>query len=224
MNKHDEIKKLLKASKNMLSNIDTINETLDIRKQYNLITEQGRVSTSGDVTKKIDVGDAIEDEIEDDEKEYTDDDEYLKVKKSPKDKSIGWRISGGQLYLHGKDKRELKLTSDEKIAFQETMNEFVNEVSDLVEFNRLNLYPNNVEWSGKIIEFDLDFIFRIGEKNGLYIKADMINADDDFEELMKKLKTYYQKFKSKWSKVLGNRKITKTSDNTDNGESYERIG
>ena len=44
--------------------IDTINETLDIRKQYNLITEQGRVSTSGDVTKKIDVGDAIEDEID----------------------------------------------------------------------------------------------------------------------------------------------------------------
>ena len=113
--------------------------------------------------------------------------------------------------LHGKKQSELDITTDEKVAFQESMNEFVNEVSDLVEFNQLNVYPNTVEWSGKIIEYDIDFIYTIGERNGLYIRGEMINTDDDFLELIQKLKAYYDKFKSKWSKVLGNRKLTKMS-------------
>ena len=201
-NKHDEIKQLLKAAKNMLSNDDTISESLDIRKQYNLITEQGVVPTSGNITKKIDVGDAIEDEIEND---------LEKQKKSKRDKKQAFRISGGILVLHGKNQSELELTTDEKIAFQETMNEFVSEVSDLSEFNQLNVYPNTVEWSGKILEFNIEFMFLIGEENGIYIKGDMINTDDDFLEFIQKLKSYYEKFKSKWAKVLGSRKLTKLS-------------
>jgi hypothetical protein len=91
------------------------------------------------------------------------------------------------------------------------MNEFVSEVSDLAEFNQLNVYQNTVEWSGKILEFNVDFIFMIGEENGIYIKGDMINTDDDFLEFVQKLKAYYEKFKSKWAKILGSRKLTKVS-------------
>jgi len=201
-NKHDEIKNLIKASRNMLSNKNTISENLEIKKQYNIISEQGVVPTSGNITKKINVGQAIEDEIETDEEG---------TKKSSRDKKQSFRISGGILVLHGKKQSELELTTDEKIAFQETMNEFVSEVSDLAEFNQLNVYPNTVEWSGKILEFNVDFIFMIGEENGIYMKGDMINTDDDFLEFVQKLKSYYEKFKSKWAKVLGSRKLTKVS-------------
>ena len=89
------------------------------------------------------------------------------------------------------------------------MDEFVNEVSDMVDFNKLNIYPDNVEWSGKIIDYDLDFFFSIGENNGIYINGDMIKADDNFLEQITKLKSFYNKFKSKWSKIIGNRKLTK---------------
>lgn len=201
-NKHDEIKNLLKAAKTMLADTNSINESIEIKKKYNMITEQGIIPTSGDITKKIDVGTTIEDEVETDEE---------KTVKTEKDKKQGYRISGGILMLHGKKQSELDITTDEKVAFQESMNEFVNEVSDLVEFNQLNVYPNTVEWSGKIIEYDIDFIYTIGERNGLYIRGEMINTDDDFLELIQKLKAYYDKFKSKWSKILGNRKLTKMS-------------
>jgi hypothetical protein len=206
MNKHDEIKKLLKASQNMLSSRNSINETNEIRQKYNLILEQGVVPTSGDITKKINIASAIEDDIESDGDNY-----YEETKKSLRDKKQAYRISGGLLVLHGKKQAELEITTDEKVAFQETMNEFVSEVSDLTEFNQLNVYPSLVEWSGKLIEFELDFIFTLGEENGIYIKGEMINTDDDFMEIIQKLKTYYEKFKSKWSKVLGNRKLTKMS-------------
>ena len=67
MNKHDEIKRLLKASQNMLSSSNTIYETNEIRQKYNLILEQGVVPTSGDITKKINVASAIEDDMDSDE-------------------------------------------------------------------------------------------------------------------------------------------------------------
>ena len=116
------------------------------------------------------------------------------------------------MVIHGKDKSDLELTTDEKIAFQETMDEFVNEVSDLVDFNKLNLYPNNVEWSGKIIDFDLEFFMSIGEDSGIYINGDMIKADEKFLELVNKIKSYYEKFKSKWAKILAQRKKTKPTE------------
>lgn len=187
-NKHDEIKNLLKASRGMLSNSLMKEDTERIKKTYGIITES-------EVYQKHDVAKSVSDEIEDDEE--------------PKeDKKQGYRISGGILVLHGKDKTDLDLTTDEKIAFQETMDEFVAEVSDLVDFNKLNVYPKNVEWSGKIIDFDIEFFYSIGEENGVYIQGDMIKTDEKFLEVINKLKVYYEKFKSKWAKVLASRKKT----------------
>jgi hypothetical protein len=88
------------------------------------------------------------------------------------------------------------------------MDDFVSEVADLVDFNKLNIYPNNVEWSGKIIDADIEFFFSIGEENGVYINGDMIKTDDEFLEMVNKLKSFYEKFKSKWAAILADRKKT----------------
>jgi hypothetical protein len=197
-NSHDEIKNLLKASRTMLSSPKSLEESIRIKKQYGMLNEQDVNMTSGDTTKKLNVGDEIETAIDDDNDEET----------SQKDKTQAYRISGGLLVLHGKEQTELELTTDEKIAFQETMDEFVTEVSDLVDFNKLNVYPNNVEWSGKIIDFDVEFSFSIGEENGIYIDGDMIKMDDEFIDFVTKLKAYYEKFKSRWATVLASRKRT----------------
>jgi hypothetical protein len=125
-----------------------------------------------------------------------------------KDKSKTFRISGGLLTLHGKDKKELELTSEEKTSYQETMDEFVTDVSDISDFGVLNVYENEIQWSGKVIDFDLEFFFSIGEENGVYINGDMIKLDDKLTELINKLTSFYEKFKTKWAKVLATRKKT----------------
>ena len=197
MNNHDEIKKLLSASRIMLSN-PTLNESIDeIRKKYHILSESETDINDDNISTKINVANSVENEISDDDV------------KSKKDKTQSYMISGGIIVLHGKQTNDVELTTDEKLAFQETMYEFVNEVSDMVDFNKLNIYPDNVEWSGKIIDYDLDFFFSIGENNGIYINGDMIKADDNFLEQITKLKSFYNKFKSKWSKIIGNRKLTK---------------
>ena len=89
------------------------------------------------------------------------------------------------------------------------MDEFLTDVAKITDFNKLNVYENNVEWSGKITEMDIEFYMSIGENNGVYINGDMIKLDEEFTNMVTALKTYYEKFKSKWSKVITDRKKTK---------------
>lgn len=201
MNRHDEIRDLIKASRKLFSN-DVMNEEVNnIREKYGIITED----IDDQTFSRTNIGKTIEDTIDKDE-----DDEYEEMtgEESKTDKKQAYRVSGGVIVLHGKDNSDTELTTDEKTAFQETMDEFISEVSDLVDFNKLNVFPKNVEWSGKIIEFDIEFMFSIGEENGVYIQGDMIKADNEFVQLITNLNTYYDKFKAKWAKVLADRKRT----------------
>lgn len=180
--RYDEMKSLLQKSRMIIEQGGQINVAKDVESRLQQDQEYETFDTS------VENGDDIE--------------------ISPRDKQQKYRIYGGILSLHGKDRNDLDITSDEKLAFQETMDEFVEEVSDLVDFNTLNVYPNNVEWSGKLIDEDIDFIFTIGEDSGVYINGQMIKLDNDFMTTINKLQQYYQKFKSKWGKVLANRKKT----------------
>lgn len=215
MNKHDEIKKLLRSSRELLISKNTILEFENIKKQYGILNEQYDLTRSNP-TKKIDVGKSIETDMDDNigQRNNTEDEPI----KSKRDLKSAWRISGGVLVLHGKEQTEIKLTSDEKIAFQETMEEFVNEVSDLVEYKQLNVYENSVQWAGKLLEFNVDFMYVVGEENGVYMKGDMITMTDNFMDVVEKLKNYYDKFKSKWSKIIASRKKTKVDDETNDFE------
>lgn len=194
--RYDEIKSLLKKSR--------------------FIFEQSPMTSDreSEPDTQINLAKDVESRISQDNQEYEtakDSDE----KSSPSDKVKKYRISGGILALHGKNKIDLDITTDDKLAFQETMDEFVDEVSDLVDFNTLNVYPNNVEWSGHLIDEDINFTFTIGEDSGIYIDGTMIKVDEQFDNLIHKLQQFYQKFKSKWSKIIAGRKKTSETNAQD---------
>jgi hypothetical protein len=161
------------------------------------------IDTGSEITKRINVPSSVETDIE-----------FDAEPKNQKDKQQAYRISGGVLTMHGKDQKDLQITSLEKQSFQETMDEFVAEVSDMVDFNPLNVYQDSVEWSGKLIEFDMDFMYRIGETNGVYVDSDMVKVDQEFDMMIDKLRKFYEKFKSKWAKIIASRK--KTDSNEEN--------
>ena len=195
MSRYDEIKNLLEASRKALNNQISENEVKQIKSNY-LITEQGGLEKEMESVSK-------EYETADTEKENSEED---KPNKSEKKK--GYRISGGIMVIHSKESKDLQLTTEDKKAFQETMDEFVVEVSELVDFNKLNLYENNVEWSGKITELDIEFFYTIGEKNGVYVNGTMTKIDEEYLGFLVDLKKYYEKFKAKWSKIIASRKKT----------------
>lgn len=171
----------------------------DLVKRARLINEQLNAEKLGPVNVAADIESKIDDDYETAiEKKDGGEEETNFVQR--------YRISGSILAIHGKTKAETDITSDDKVAFQDTIDEFTEEVSDLVDFNQLNVYPNTVEWSGKIIDHDIEFIYTIGEDSGIYINGNMLKIDDSTLEMINKLKAFYEKFKSKWSKVLASRK------------------
>lgn len=181
--RYDEIKSLLRKSK--------------------MIFEQ--TDLNGETDTQVNVAKDIETKISQENQEFQDEEKA----KTPDDKVQKYRVSGGILALHGKYKTDLDITSDDKIAFQQTMDEFIDEVSDLVDFNTLDVYPNNVQWSGKLIDENIDFMFSIGEDSGIYIQGNMIKVDQDLIDTLNKLQSFFEKFKSKWAKILAGRKKTR---------------
>ena len=190
-NSYDEMKSLLKKSKFLFeqsSDFGRINKA-------DSISNNIRSSVSGDAT----VGGEQEDEINQ---------QGVRTSKNSS-KQQKYKISGGIFVLHGDTRSEVdNITTDDKSSFQETMDEFVEEVSDLVDFDELHLYKNSVEWGGKLIDDNITFLYTIGENGGVYISADIVKIDEDFLSIITKLEQYYQKFKSKWSKMLAIRKKT----------------
>ena len=173
--------------------INEYDEIKNLLRKSRLLTEQPDPSP-------INLAKDIEKNIKQDVEKDTD---------NVKEKNKKYRISGGILSIYGDNSTEVNLTTDDKIAFQETMDEFVNEVSDLVDFGPLNLYKNSAEWSGKIVDFDVEFFMTIGEQNGVYINGNQLKLDEKFMDTISKLTAYYEKFKSKWAKVIASRKKTK---------------
>lgn len=217
-NRHEEIKRLLKSSRTLLNNRSSLNEVEDIKKKYGIIKEED------DVTQKVNVAKAIEKNITADNKKRNED-----------EKTQGYRILNGLMYVKGSTDAELILTEDEKNAFKETMEEFFSEVSDSVDFLPLVLYPKKVVWSGFLNKIGLKFIFitnddvyiSFGKSEDEVEITPMVKLDDDFENTTKKLKTYFYKFQSKWNKIVADRKKTKVptefeSDSEDKlGNEYE---
>ena len=91
-----------------------------------------------------------------------------------KEKTKEYEVSSGLIVVHGYTTNDVTLTDEEKNAYQETMDDFLEQVSDLVDYNTLNLYTSNVEWSGKLVKFDTEFFYTVGERNGVYISGNMV--------------------------------------------------
>ena len=187
MSNYEEIKKLVDNSRRMFSNLNESAKN-EIRGKYSLLTEQ--------------VFDEKEVEVSEKPK---DSDEIGK----PSEKQKGYKIQGDILILHGESETDLQLTTDEKNAFVESVDEFRNDVAELVKFDKMNVYPENVEWSGKVLELDLNFFFTINEPHGIYVKGEMVKVNEEYMEIIGKLQNYYEKFKNKWSKIVASRQDRK---------------
>lgn len=193
MNNYEEIKNLIEASRRALSKNINESSKKQIRKQYGLLIEQNEKE---EVDFEIDA-----EETFDDKKPKKDSDEIGK----PKDKQKTYKIQGNLLVLNGKTEADIQLTTDEKNAFVETVDEFRNDVAELAEFDKLKVYQDNVEWSGKILELDLEFFYTIKEPNGIYINGEMMKLDEKYLEMIPKIQSFYEKFKNKWSKIVSSR-------------------
>ena len=138
------------------------------------------------------------------------------------EKTKEYTVSGGKIITHGVTDEDLELTDEEKSTFQETMDGFVEQVSDMAEFHPLNIYKTNVEWSGELLKFDVRFYYSIAEVDGVYIgNANMVKINPEFLELLQALKNYYGIFESKWAQILASRRKTESETKEVTGDEID---
>jgi len=144
------------------------------------------------------------------------------IEDASEEKTKEYTVSGGKIITHGVTDEDLELTDEEKSVYQETMDGFVEQVSDMAEFHPLNIYKTNVEWSGELLKFDVRFYYSIAEVDGVYIgNANMVKINPEFLELLQSLKSYYGIFESKWAQTLASRRKTESETEEVTGDEVD---
>lgn len=91
-------------------------------------------------------------------------------------------------------------TPDEQ---REEENKFKEIVSKLAKFEKIKVYPDNVEWSGSLIRENIEWYFTLEETSGCFINTkDAIKLTDDVLEVIQKIRGYYETWSSEWASRL----------------------
>jgi len=80
-------------------------------------------------------------------------------------------------------------------------NKFTEIVTPRVKFGKFFIYPyaTNVVFSG---EFDGGIKWQMSKNDGLYFDAKNIQMDDETQEILERLKKYYENWVDEWSTKL----------------------
>lgn len=98
---------------------------------------------------------------------------------------------------------------------------FRDNVSTRVSFNRFRLYPKsqNVEFSGKFNDNNVEWFFSLDDSRGVYITADLLQLTDDTLKQVQKLVGYYQTWANEWGS-----RISEEYSNDLRDEENEEVG
>jgi hypothetical protein len=92
---------------------------------------------------------------------------------------------------------------EEQVREQQT--KFVDSVSKRVDFNELKVYVTgngNVEWSGNILQYGLEWKYSLESSTGVYITTNLLQLTDDALSVISKVAAYYDIWAAEWSDVL----------------------
>ena len=120
--------------------------------------------------------------------------------------------------------------SDNEIDDQELKEEetkFRQTVHNRVEFNKFKLYPEsqNVEFSGKFLDSDIEWFYSLDDTTGVYITADMLQLREETMETIKKLVGYYKTWAIEWAdRIVDDYNTLITNKDEEDVKDVEGIG
>ena len=187
VNEYDEIKGLL-------SKIRKIQMIGEANKQARLLNEQIPGMTSGDDK----VGDILP-------QKTTSPYEAPSNNEGNEDFTV---INKVNVKIHSEDPEDLKLQDEEKNKISQLIDDFRTTVTEVVDFDKLDIYKDSAKLSGKINDLNLGFIFSTGDDTGVYLSnASLLKVDDNSLDMINKLKAFETKFSNALNDLLANREV-----------------
>jgi hypothetical protein len=124
----------------------------------------------------------------------------------PEEQYRKFLISGSLVQISGIDATELEFTENEKEAFKGSIQTFIDNITDLVEFKILNISSTNIEWVGNLTQENIEWVYSLDDQNGCYITNNMLQLTDETMGMIVKLKQNYKEWSSIWGRILSERR------------------
>ena len=113
-----------------------------------------------------------------------------------------------EVQINSDDPEDLQLSDEEKGKISQLIDDFRAEVSETVDFGKLNVYDTSAKLDGRISDIGLEFTLSTGDDTGLYIKGSMLKIDDASLGMINKLKVFELKFANSINDLLVNRRAS----------------
>lgn len=116
-------------------------------------------------------------------------------------------INDVDVKLVSTDNADLKLMEDQKNAISTLIDSFRNEVSQIADLKPgITMNESQIRLDGTISDFDISFIFIVGDEPGLYINADMLTIDNEVLTELTQLLKFESTFRTTMEPMLRERK------------------
>jgi len=115
-------------------------------------------------------------------------------------------INKVEIKIISNDKNKTNLQEDEKKSISEMIDTFRNQVYQLADLNPgFTINTNQIRLDGSIEDLDLNFVYIVGDDNGLYINTEMLEIEEDTIEMLEKLYNFIETFNSIIEPILSRR-------------------
>lgn len=109
---------------------------------------------------------------------------------------------------------EVKITSNRNIGknievnleptIKEFIDSFMQDVSNMVDFDYFTITDYNAELSGSLLQNRLNFTYSLDDNNGLYITTNNLQINDSIMQIINNLNTNYKIFEQKFGEYISN--------------------
>lgn len=104
------------------------------------------------------------------------------------------------------DPNDKKLSDDQKQVLSTVIDNFRQQVEQLVEFDPgFTIQPNQIRLDGKLTQEDVNFVFIVGQDSGVYVNAEMLKLEQNIATILEKLAKFSEVFKSSLDDLITQR-------------------
>jgi hypothetical protein len=115
-------------------------------------------------------------------------------------------INDVDVKLLSNDDADMELAEDQKEAISTLIDNFHQQVSQIVEFEPgMTMSPNQIRLDGTLTDEEINFVFIAGDESGVYINAEMLELEQDTATALEKLAKFNETFKTAMEPLIKDR-------------------
>lgn len=116
-------------------------------------------------------------------------------------------INDVEVKLLSSDNMDMKLTDEQKTSISTVIDNFKQQVTNLVEFDPgMTVSMEQVRLDGIVTDLDFRFTIVAGKDTGLYVVCDMTEITPELIDMFGKFNTFYQMFVDAMNNLITQRK------------------